>query len=316
MYQKRLRNTDDVYFRYAPPQAFHNQRGLEKLPNPPFAGAEPWQCSVYYYWFLFMREFQLNTTDYDWEMIEYSETAELHVRRAFGDVTGIGFLEWWVLRGRHLFCEPPYQGVRALEFHEIESGIETRSGKPYTVFSDPNIYLQIPVHQDFEKSIEEVRKFLRQAKAAQQNSPRRKYDVTALFPVFTKPVLTALEKAYRVWSIRRENADLPLAEIAVRAGLSARTDNKDTATRSANASLASRALKQSTLIIEWAGKGVFPVTASAQVKKAGEFEDIIIHGLTGRRWRQVQTAIERGKQTESELRQQAYEHGLDLDAIR
>lgn len=316
MYQKRLRDADDVYFRYAPPQAFHKQIGLEKLPNPPFPGAEPWQCSVYYYWFLFMREFQLNTDEFDWEMMEYVEDSSLKVREAFGDVTEIGFLEWWILRGRHLFCEPPIQGVRALEFREIENGLETRSGKPYSPLSDPNIYLQIPVHQDFEKSLEEVRKFLRQAKEAQCNSPRRNHDVTALFPVFTKPVLTALEKAYRVWRLRLDHPDLPLADVAVNAGIAARANNKDIATRSANASSASRALKQASFLVEWSGKGVFPVTATAQLSKAREFAEVIDIGLSGRKWRRAQKAINEGKETENELRDQAREHSLDLNLIR
>jgi hypothetical protein len=316
MYQKRLRDVEDVYFRYAPPQAFRNQSSLDKLPNPPFPGAAAWQCSVYYYWFLFMREFQLNTTEHDWEMLEHIEDSSLNVRAAFGDVTEIGFLEWWIMRGRHVFCEPSNRGVRALELHEIEHGLEMRSGKPYRPLSDPNIYLQIPVHQDFEKSIVEVRKFLRQAKEAQHNSPRRHHDVTAFFPVFTKPVLTALEKSYRALCWRNSDPNISLAEIAVKVGLAARTDNKDTANRSANASLASKALKQAALLTEWAGRGVFPVTSNAQVPKAQDFADHISEVLSGPRRDQLQQALHRGKATENDLRDQAREHGLDLYAVR
>lgn len=316
MYQKRLRDVEDVYFRYAPPQAFRNQSSLEKLPNPPFPGAAPWQCSVYYYWFLFMREFQLKTTEHEREMMEYVENPSLRIWEAFGDIKEVGFLEWWILRGRHLFCEPPGIGVRALQLHEIEGGVEVPGGKPYPALSDPNIYLRIPVHQDFEKSIEEVRTFLKQAKAAQRNNPRRKHDINALFPVFTKPVLTALEKTYQVLHLRNSDPNISLAEISVKAGLAARADNTDTANRSANASLASRALKQASLLTKWVGQGVFPVTSNAQASKSQEFADHIAEGLSGRRWQQVQVAIKRGKASEADLRMQAREYGLDLSAVR
>jgi len=316
MYQKRLRNVEDVYFRYAPPQAFRNQNSLEKLPNPPFPGAAAWQCSVYYYWFLFMREFQLQTAKDEQDIIHLLKVPVSEVPTVFGQVTDIGFLEWWIVRGRHLFCEPIHDGVKALQHHEVENGVDLPSGKRTRSTHDPHIYLQIPVHQDFDKSIEEVRHFLKQAKRVQQQSPKFRGDETAALPVFTKPVLTALEKSYRALCWRNSDPNISLAEIAVKVGLASRADNKDTANRSANASLASRALKQAALLTEWAGRGVFPVTSNAQVPKAQDFADHISEVLSGPRRDQLQQVLHRGKATANDLRDQAREHGLDLDAVR
>ena len=109
MYQKRLRDVEGVYFRYAPPQAFRNQNSIEKLPNPPFPGAAAWQCSVYYYWFLFMREFQLNMDEFDWEMMEYAEDSSLKVREAFCDVTEIGFWNGGSCEAAMYFVSPLFK---------------------------------------------------------------------------------------------------------------------------------------------------------------------------------------------------------------
>ena len=316
MYQKRLRDAENVYFRYAPPQAFRNHSSLEKVPNPPFQGAAAWQCSVYYYWFLFMRELQLQPKLNKPEQIGLATAPSPQIRTLFGDVTDIGFLEWWIVRGRNLFCEPTYEGVKALEDHEVEHGVTLAPGKRSRILDDPHIYLKIPVHQDFDKSIEEVRSFLKQAKREQQLSSRSASDNTAILPVFTKPVLTALEKAYQAWRLRNTEPDMALAEIAVKAGLAARPDNKDTANRSANASAASRALKQASLLVEWVGKGVFPVTSQSQIPKAHEFAEAISTKLSKPNLRHVRPALLQGKATEDDLRQQALEHGLDLSAIR
>jgi hypothetical protein len=316
VYQKRLREAEEVYFRYAPPQAFRKHSSLEKLPNPPFSGAAAWQCSVYYYWFLFMREHQRQTLKDRRKELRPSSSEGSAIQDAFGDVTAIGFLEWWIVRGRHLFCEPTHEGVRALEEREIDYGVDLPPGQRSRGIHDPHIYLKIPVHQDFDKSIEEVRHFLKQAKRVQQQSPKFGEDETAALPVFTKPVLTALEKAYIASQLRNDDPDMTLAEIAVRAGLAARPDNKDTANRSANASAASRALKQAALLTEWASKGVFPVTSSAQVSKAQKFADQIARVLAGPRWQSLQQAIRRGGASEPDLRAQAIEHGLDLNAVR
>jgi hypothetical protein len=314
MYQKHLRDLEDMYFRHAPPQAFRSEKSSDKLPNPPFAGAAPWQCSVYYYWWLFLREHQI-IGGAEPAIGPFSQDVEgifeLKIRSKFGLLTEIGFLRWWIHRGRILFCEPLHEGVRALTNWEVDSGLRLLPGEN-THFFDPSIYLQIPVHQDFDKSIEEVRAFLRQAKQRQ----RTKTQDEALFPVFTKPVLTALEKTYQAMVLRNRNPEMPLADIAVSAGLAARTDNTDPATRSANASAASRALKQASYLTKWVSKGVFPVTSKSQEVRAAEFSErqLIKFGQrTNILYRGCNTLNIR---TNADLKAEAESYGLDLDAVR
>ena len=315
MYQKRLCDGEEVYFRYAPPQAFRNESSLEKLPKPPFQGAAAWQCSVYYYWFLFYRELPpIVNEDELWGHLYPNNELALQVSRFFQLHESAGFLEWWIVRGRHLFCEPRSIGVTALSFEEIENGVDYQSRKA-GILSDPNIYLRIPVHQDFEKSIEEVRKFLRQAKQEQQRSASRK-NREALFPVFSKPVLSALEKTYQAWKLKQSNPDMALAEIAVLAGLASRTDNSDVATRAANASAASRALNQATLIMDWVRLGVFPVTSRAQTEEAIKQADTLLGKLTHPNLERRTFDNAYAKATVDELRKQAAELGLDLTAVR
>lgn len=315
MYQKRLRDGEEVYFRYAPPQAFRRENSLEKLPKPPFQGAAAWQCSVYYYWFLFYWEVPQNINhDEPWDYSHPDIHLETQVASMFDLSENIGFLEWWIVRGRHLFCEPRTIGVTALSFEEIENGIDYKS-KRMGILGDPNIYLKIPVHQDFEKSIEEVRRFLRQAKQEQLRSTSRKTR-EALFPVFAKPVLSSLEKTYQAWKLRQDYPDMPLAEIAVRAGLATRADNSDAATRAANASAASRALKQAALTIEWVARGIFPVTSQSQIKdaiiQADALHDKLLHPTLKQRTFHSAYA----NASAEDLRKQAAELGLDLNAVR
>jgi len=314
MYQKYLRDLDDMYFRHAPPQAFRSEKSVEKLPNPPFAGAAPWQCSVYYYWWLFMREHQITheaEPEIDPDSPGDEGKLELEVKSRFGLLTEVGFLRWWISRGRILFCEPIQQGVRALSDSEVDSGVALPAGENTHLFS-PNIFLQIPVHQDFDKSIEEVRAFLRQAKERQRTETQDE----ALFPVFTKPVLTSLEKTYQAMVLRNRSPEMSLADIAVSAGLAARTDNTDPATRSANASAASRALKQASYLTKWVSKGVFPVTSKSQEVRAAEFAERQIIKFSQR-----PRIFERGStklniKTIADLEAEAARHGLDLDAVR
>jgi hypothetical protein len=314
MYQKYLRDLEDMYFRHAPPQAFRSEKSFEKLPNPPFAGAAPWQCSVYYYWWLFLREHQINrgaepaigpvSPDVEAKL-------ELEIKLRFGLLTETGFLRWWIRRGRILFCEPVQQGVRALTDHEVDAGVRLPPGEETHLFNS-SIFLQIPVHQDFDKSIEEVRAFLRQAKERQRTETQDE----ALFPVFTKPVLTALEKTYQAMVLRNRNPEMPLADIAVSAGLAARTDNADPATRSANASAASMALKQASYLTKWVNKGVFPVTSKSQEVRAAAFSERQLIKFS-----QAPRIFKRGSpklniKTITDLEAEAERHGLDLDAVR
>jgi hypothetical protein len=318
MYQKHLRDLEDMYFRHAPPQAFRSQKSFDKLPNPPFAGAAPWQCSVYYYWWLFLREDQITRKaepDIGLISLDFETRFEFEIRLQFGLLTEKGFLRWWIRQGRFLFCEPVQQGVKALTCIEVDYGVPPPSGERTHLF-DPSIYLQVPVHQDFDKSIEEVRAFLRQAKERQRTETQDE----ALFPVFTKPVLTALEKTYQAMVLRNRNPEMLLADIAVSAGLAARTDNTDPATRSANASAASRALKQASYLTKWVSKGVFPVTRKSQEVRAAEFSERQLIKFDQRPF-----IIERGRKkliaksnvkSNTNLEAEATRHGLDLHAVR
>lgn len=313
MYQKHLRDQKPVYFRYAPPLAVRSDDD-DKLPNPPFADAKPWQCSVYYYWWLFMRECHkdMNYRFHNFDKFDEEEaTPSSPVDKAFGDVSEIGFLKWWIMTGRHLFAEPIGQGVRALGWGELDNGINREGGRGFSL-SDRNIYLAIPVHQDFEKSIDEVKAFLKQAKA---RAPAMTYDAP-LFPVFTKPVLTSLEKIYQAWTLRNSHPDTSLADIAVRAGLAANSDNSDTATKAANASAASRALSQASYVIKWVERGVFPVTSKSQEENAGIMAEKIEEKLRNadfmRDFRRV-ICSDRNKKFLLEL---AEKHGFDLGAAR
>jgi hypothetical protein len=55
MYAKMLFNKQLLYFRYAPPLT-DLDGATDDRPNPPFRDAPKQCCSVYYYWWAFLKE--------------------------------------------------------------------------------------------------------------------------------------------------------------------------------------------------------------------------------------------------------------------
>ena len=56
MYEKQLIGRRPLYFRYAPPLTGLDDYSDDDLPKAPFPKAPPYQRSVYYYWWLFLKE--------------------------------------------------------------------------------------------------------------------------------------------------------------------------------------------------------------------------------------------------------------------
>lgn len=77
-------------FPHAPPH-YPGAPFRARLPQPPYDGAEDWKCSVYYYWWEYLRRHD-----------GYRETCRLQGKgeyaelyRWFGDVHTVAFHDWW-----------------------------------------------------------------------------------------------------------------------------------------------------------------------------------------------------------------------------
>ena len=206
MYGKRLFRNRVLYFIYAPPLTRLDQASRDR-PNPPYRGAPLEQCSVYYFWWAFLRE-----NEGYWACCENGGTGEYSKLYAdFGDVREDDFMRWWKRGARELFCEPTADGVIELE------------GPPEDWDDDNRLFLSVPITGDFDRIIEEIRASLRRARIIRREEYQKaklKDDgfSKARYPVHTKPVLTSLYQTLTVWRAKKElGTSGTLVKVAMRA---------------------------------------------------------------------------------------------------
>jgi hypothetical protein len=188
-------------FVYAPPQRTGPKEAL-RLPQPPFKGAKPWQCSVYYYWFEYLRRHE-----------GYAETCKAGaggewevLYRDFGDVHAVTFLEWWGLNGDRLFAEP----VQLEEVRFLSAGSEVPASIDVAVVA-------IPLRRSLTDSLTQIRELLSGRAAAVQGRGKRQPHVSrARYPVFQRPNLSALHSYLEAWDVQRKYPDISLTELAAK----------------------------------------------------------------------------------------------------
>lgn len=114
----------------------------------------------------------------------------------------------------------------------------------------------MPVSGDIERALSDIRAKLTpefQRRQATGLVPKPRYPVLANMP------LHALYRRYNVWRIRKDNPGLPLYEVAVRAGAQPNGPLEDVDIRKTLAASCSRDYKEAETIIDFVGRGLFPV---------------------------------------------------------
>lgn len=187
--QKNLLTAGKRVFLYAPP--LKGVRPSKRKPaKPPFAGAKPYQCSVYYYWWEFLRRHEgYKVTCKNRGTGKY---AKLYAD--FGNVHEGEFWDWWVAH-QHLFSEPPIPSVKAVEKNDVAE------------IDDGVVLVAIPLEQRLSFSIRQIRKLLVDKVIVQARSKTKS---RALYPVATKPVLSGLHSCLMVWDAYQRYPRLPL----------------------------------------------------------------------------------------------------------
>jgi hypothetical protein len=245
MYDKVLGSAEVVYFTYAPPMFHTNPKELTRWPNPPFRGAETWQNSVFYYWWLFLQE----NEDYRTTCQNGGRGPKEELYQDFGDVHTGSFKDWWVNHGRELFREPPSEGVKLARFTEDSSN---------------RVAISVPMTGDLERTLAEIRAILQ---PAFQTFRLKVGPSQAEYPVATKPVLSSLHRLYRIHRARIEHPELKLWEISEFLDLTTSTQPKET-----QSSNISRSLTLVDFLIKQVGNGLFPVMTETQLKAAEQIQ--------------------------------------------
>ena len=230
------------------------EQQVRNAPTPPYKGAPGYKCSVYYYWWRFLK---LSP--------DYRKTCEQGGRGPcsalyddFGSLYDTGFPEWWDQHW-HLFVEPAAAAIT----------------DDITVFDDQADILTIKL--DRSRGPEAIKRSL-EALHLQIHYPERRDAQprsAASYPVFARPILMTLHRQLKVYRLKTRFADAPDAQIADWAGVTVSnrldglterqlvkagipTDRLHANMRRAKNRVVQRDYRMACSLIENAAKGVFP----------------------------------------------------------
>lgn len=248
------RESGKRFFVYAPPL-----KGISassrKPPKPPFNGAKPWQCSVYYFWWKYLRK----NEGYMQCCLSGGRGKFATLYRDFGDVRNDDFWAWWKTH-QHLFSEPPANHTKIIE-----------DNKPLN--HEDYAMIAVPIDIPVVLAMQQIKRLLF---PLMERPKRLTTDSRARYPVATKPVLSSLYTHLQVWDAHNENPDLKFPELADLLGLAVdETPPKELAAdfkrdptlyrkdidrkiRRKKAVLVGRHLRIARQYIENVGKGEFP----------------------------------------------------------
>ena len=243
MYEKQLLGRKVRYFRYAPPLTKLDDTSDDRRPNPPYRNAPLYTHSVYYFWWLFIKEHEgyLACCASGGK----GEYAQLYAD--FGDVRGDDFMAWWRSTGRDLFCEPP------------QPEIEVLTADPKGFDFESRVLLSVPMTGDIQRTVAELRELLLPTLKRMTTKDLRKS--LARYQVASKPVLTSLYQHWLAWRARKEHPNASLHELADLAGIAADagSDGKDRRSKMLKANKIKRYLSGSEELIKNVVLGKFPL---------------------------------------------------------
>jgi hypothetical protein len=241
MYEKRLFSKEVLFFRYAPP--FTKLDATVDRPKDPYPNPDPWHCSVYYYWWAFLRESEAYR-----QCCENSGSGKLaSLYRDFGDIHANDFPTWWVNGGRNLFCEREGERVEPYEGDYRDHDHERR------------VLISVPVRKNLDRTVAELRALL------QHLLPNRigsNGNSTAKYVVETKPVLSSLHKILTVHRLVQENKHLTQHQIADLFGykISGGGGANDPDVKQRKSIWVAQHVKKAATLIANVERGMFPVT--------------------------------------------------------
>ena len=194
--EKRYRS-DALFFIYAPPLLGRRRKdgtliSKRKLPNPPYPNAEPWKCSVYYYWWEYLRRHE----GYRRTCLSGGKGKYARLYEDFGDVHSCDdFWTWWRAH-QNLFCEPTSRGIQ-------ECLLNRHSDEDELILSVPLEVRSVHLIRMFRRILQENDERIRKARAKSR----------ARYPVCAKPSLAALHTSLTIWDIKQAHPKLKLYEI-------------------------------------------------------------------------------------------------------
>jgi hypothetical protein len=194
-------------FPYAPPK-ISGAPFRQYEPEKPFEGAKDWQCSVYYYWWEYLRRHE----GYK-ETCRNGGSGEYTVLYAdFGDVHAGSFLSWW---SEHLrlftFVGDTKIYVNATPARRDVPG---------------HWWVRVPLARSVSEMTDRLSSDLHESLAAQSGRLQRDLDKAIRYKVAQRPVLKTLHRHLLIWDARKQHPDAPDEELLDVVGLEVRSSKK------------------------------------------------------------------------------------------
>lgn len=235
MRQELLPESKALYFRYAPPGITRHEYSNDVCPSLPYPKAKPWECSAYYYWWLFLREHQgyrnccLTGVKGDYAAL-YED---------FGNVHVYSFPVWWRSIGRRIFSEP-----RSNLSNRLEDNSEAQSGGAPWRRDKQEVTIGNPIggHDKSDTILQS------------------KYSLLA------KPNLKMLYRRHKLLTLIRSRPQIPLwRALDISEGYP--SDRKQNLIeRNQKSMIARRYYQEAECMVDYTGKGIFPVRCQSQVR--------------------------------------------------
>ena len=253
-YEKRFSVLQRLTFSHTPPFTSldpHPARQLKTLnPDEPRFFASP-----YYYWWAFLR---LNDGYMD-HCSNPISTEFANLYSDFGDVRSDDFVRWWIEVGALLFCDPP-----------VADKIVVHHKTPDAVDHVRDLLISVPLTCEYEALVDQFRTLLKQKMERYRVVYAR--PVCAKYPIRSNPILATLQSDYQIAVAKREHPDHKLIELAEIVGLyRGISPRSDTVLDQANVDKVYKSLTRSAYLIEWVGRGIFPVTKKPTAKQLAEW---------------------------------------------
>ena len=163
--------------------------------QPPFVGAEPWQHSIYYFWWEFLRRHE----GYKECCIAGGKGRFGKLFKDFGDVHAhktADFWLWWTekldngwKRGEYLFAEP---AARRIALQDRVLNTQT----------DDTLLVSIPLEVRTPQLVKNLRRMLEEHKERVSNARNKS---RAVYPVAASVRLSSLHQALVVWDTWNEH---------------------------------------------------------------------------------------------------------------
>lgn len=261
---KEPKNKRPSRFRYAPPLrgkwvGKERVKGAGKWQStrahvePPYPGAPLWQCSVYYWWWEYLRCNE-----------GYRETCAAHgqgkyakLYADFGNVHEGEFWDWWKANGVALFAEPLPEQVT-----ELAGGTYVRKRGDVVAVSIPLDFPMGVVTRQLKRMLS-VRQAQRKAQLIALNAVSK-----ARYPVASRPNLPALYKYLEAWKARQADPDAKLYELAAK--LEGKDQSLDEDYRYARVDWTNemaRRIRKARELIGNVGIGLFPLVGEQRVAR-------------------------------------------------